>query len=197
MNCFLTFYVFKVVFSRILLFAQDMANSHVLIIQLQLILLTMQGMFVMLGLHLWLFFSLCGIFECSRVSQMKTLNIFYLVIYWTQKVHSDFIFLCGIVLSHVGHSPNHQFHCWNLQDNRAVVRNFILLLKFPLDSPSYISARLSGTTHLVGLLFFVFDYNLKVQMKIMIASVKSFISWSWRNPVNIAPKKILRKFVLI
>ena len=28
-----------------------------------------------------------------RVSQMKTLNIFYLVIYWTQKVQNDFIFL--------------------------------------------------------------------------------------------------------
>ena len=26
---------------------------------------------------------------------MKTLNIFYLVIYWTQKVHNDFIFLCS------------------------------------------------------------------------------------------------------
>jgi hypothetical protein len=31
----------------------------------------------------------------TSVSQMKTLilNIFYLVIYWTQKVHNDFIFL--------------------------------------------------------------------------------------------------------
>ena len=28
----------------------------------------------------------------TRASQMKTLNIFYLVIYWTQKVHNDFIF---------------------------------------------------------------------------------------------------------
>jgi len=27
---------------------------------------------------------------------MKTLNIFYLVIYWTQKVHNDFIFLCSL-----------------------------------------------------------------------------------------------------
>ena len=45
----------------------------------------------------------------TRVSQMKTLNIFYLVIYWTQKVHNDFIFLCSIVLPPVGHC-----HCWNL-----------------------------------------------------------------------------------
>ena len=27
---------------------------------------------------------------------MKTLNIFYLVIYWTQKVHNDFILLCSL-----------------------------------------------------------------------------------------------------
>ena len=27
---------------------------------------------------------------------MKTLNIFYLIIYWTQKVHNDFIFLCSL-----------------------------------------------------------------------------------------------------
>jgi len=32
----------------------------------------------------------------TRVSQMKTLNIFYLVIYWMQKVHTDFIFLCSL-----------------------------------------------------------------------------------------------------
>jgi len=29
---------------------------------------------------------------------MKTLNMFHLLIYWTQKVHNDFIFLCSIVL---------------------------------------------------------------------------------------------------
>jgi hypothetical protein len=34
--------------------------------------------------------------HCTRVSQMKTLNIFYLIIYWTQKVHNDFIFLCSL-----------------------------------------------------------------------------------------------------
>jgi hypothetical protein len=30
------------------------------------------------------------------VSQVKTLNIFYLVIYWTQKVHNEFSFLCSL-----------------------------------------------------------------------------------------------------
>jgi len=73
-----------------------------------------------------------------RVSQMKTLNMFYLVIYWTQKVHNDFVFLCCIVLPSVGHSSNHEYHCWKLQGNRAVVWRFIALLIFSFDSPSYI-----------------------------------------------------------
>jgi len=46
----------------------------------------------------------------SRVSQMKTLNTVCLVIYWTQKVHNDFIFLCSILLPSVGHSSNHEDH---------------------------------------------------------------------------------------
>jgi len=58
---------------------------------------------------------------------MKTLNMFYLIIYCTQKLHNDFIFLCNIVLPPVDYSWNHQYHCWNLQDNRAVVRMFIAL----------------------------------------------------------------------
>ena len=74
----------------------------------------------------------------TRVSQMKTLNTFYLVIYWTQKVHNDFIFLCSIVLPPVGQSSNHQYHCWNLQDSWAVVRIFVALLRFSVDFPSYI-----------------------------------------------------------
>ena len=46
-----------------------------------------------------------------RVSHMKTLNMFYLVIYCTQKVRNDFIFLCSIILPPVGHSSNHEYHC--------------------------------------------------------------------------------------
>ena len=34
----------------------------------------------------------------TRLIQMETLNTFYLVIYWTWKVHNSFIFLCSIVL---------------------------------------------------------------------------------------------------
>ena len=71
---------------------------------------------------------------------MTTLNMFYLVIYWTQTVHNDFIFLRSIVLPLVGHSSNHEYYCWNLQDNRAVVRIFIALLRFSFDCPSYIMA---------------------------------------------------------
>ena len=78
--------------------------------------------------------------KCTRVGQMKTLNVFCLVIYWTQKVHNDFIFLCSIVLPPVGHSSNHEYHCRNLQDNRFVVRIFIALLSFSFDSPSYFDA---------------------------------------------------------
>jgi hypothetical protein len=82
------------------------------------------------------------LWDCTKVSQIKTLNMFYLVIYWTQKVHNDFIFLCSIILPPVGHSSNHEYHCWNLQENRAVFRNFIALLRFSFDSPSY-KARIS------------------------------------------------------
>ena len=32
----------------------------------------------------------------TRETQMKTLNIFYLVIYWKQKVHNDFIYLFSL-----------------------------------------------------------------------------------------------------
>jgi len=32
----------------------------------------------------------------TKMSQVKTVNIFYLVIYWTQKLHNDFIFLCSL-----------------------------------------------------------------------------------------------------
>jgi len=77
------------------------------------------------------------IYIYTRVSQFKILNMFYLVIYWTLKVNHDFIFLCSIVLPPVGHSSNHEYHCWNLQDNRAVVPIFIPLLRFSRDSPSY------------------------------------------------------------
>jgi len=76
--------------------------------------------------------------ECMRASHMKTLSMFYLVIYCTQKVHNDFIFLCSIVLPPFGHSSNHEYHCWKLQDYRAVVRNFIALLRFSFDFPSYL-----------------------------------------------------------
>ena len=69
---------------------------------------------------------------------MTILNMFYLVICWTQKVHNDFIFLCSIILPPVGHSSNHEYHCWNLQDNRTVVRIFFALLRFSFDSPSYL-----------------------------------------------------------
>ena len=84
---------------------------------------------------LWSFYvSLCWLY--TRMSQIGTLSMFYLLIYWTQKVHNDFIFLYSILLPPVGHSSNHEYRCWNLQDHRAVVRNFIALLRFSYGSPS-------------------------------------------------------------
>ena len=85
--------------------------------------------------NLWGICRLCSM----RVSQMKSLNMFYPVIYRTQKVHNDLIFLCSILLPPVGHLSNHEYHCWNSQDSRAMVRIFIALLRFSVDSPSYIS----------------------------------------------------------
>jgi len=43
-----------------------------------------------------------------RVSQMKTLNV-YLVIYWTQKVHNDFIFLCSLHCVAISFTVTRQF----------------------------------------------------------------------------------------
>ena len=42
-----------------------------------------------------------------------------------------------IVLPPVSHTSNHQYHCCQLADNRAVIRIFIALLSFPSDSPLY------------------------------------------------------------
>ena len=83
---------------------------------------------------------------------MKTLNMFYLVIYWTQKVHIDFIFLCSIVLPPVGRSSNYEHHCRNLQDYRAVVRIFVALVRYWADSPTYLKllAIMGATTQRCG-----------------------------------------------
>ena len=42
------------------------------------------------------------------------------------------------VLPPVGHFSNHQYHCCQLTDNRAVFPIFIALLRFSFNSPSYI-----------------------------------------------------------
>ena len=45
-----------------------------------------------------------------------------------------------IVLPPAGHSSNHEYHCRQLTtDNWAVFQIFITLLRFPFDSPLYIS----------------------------------------------------------
>ena len=45
-----------------------------------------------------------------------------------------------IVLPPVSHSSNHQYHCCQLTDNRAVFRIVIARLRFSFDSPSYYEA---------------------------------------------------------
>jgi len=78
-----------------------------------------------------------GFDEYTRVNHMKTLNGMLqagppsLHYYCAVVLHS-----C-IVLPPVSHSTNHQYHCCQLIDNRAVFRIFIALLRFSFDSPSY------------------------------------------------------------
>jgi len=60
---------------------------------------------------------------------MKTLNIFYPVIYWTQEEHNDFIFLCSIVLPPIGHSSNHKYHWCQLTRQSSCGWNFYRTFK--------------------------------------------------------------------
>ena len=99
----------------------------------------------------------------TRASQIKTLNMFYLVIYWTQTVHNDFIFLRSIVLTPVGHSSNHEYHCWNLQDNRAVVRGFIALLRFSLVLDSCTPTQANTSDRDLHCLFHLCSHRLFAQ----------------------------------
>ena len=68
---------------------------------------------------------------------MKTLKKFYLLIYWKQKVHNDFIFLCSLHCHLSATLQTMGIIVVNLQVNRAVFRIFIALLRFSVDSLSY------------------------------------------------------------
>ena len=65
----------------------------------------------------------CAQISCTRVSEMKTLNIFYLVIYCTQKLHNDFTFLCSL-------------HCvpYNILLRGNFPSRWLQLLQWPLVS---------------------------------------------------------------
>ena len=69
---------------------------------------------------------------CSRGKQI----IFYLVIYWTQKVHNDFIFLCSLHCALSTTLQKISITVVNLHNNRPVVRICIPILRFSVDSPS-------------------------------------------------------------
>jgi len=132
---------------------------------------------------------------CTRMSQMKTLNIFYPAIYWTQKVHNDLIFLCSIVLPPVGHSSNYEYHCWNLQDNQTLVRIFIALLRFSVDSPSYnvilrrVRVTIEAVENQILLKLWAFFYVLlTVHLSIFISVFKQFDAQnSFHNKFHVMP----------
>jgi len=60
---------------------------------------------------------------------MKTLNMLYLVIYWTQKVHNNFIFLCNLHFVPSATLQTMSIIVVNLQDNRAVFQIFYRTFK--------------------------------------------------------------------
>jgi len=68
----------------------------------------------------------------------KTLNIFYVAIYLTHKVYSDFVFLCSLHCHLSATLQTTSIIIVNSQDNWAVFRIFIARLRFSFDSPSYV-----------------------------------------------------------
>ena len=64
--------------------------------------------------------------------------MFYLVIYWMRKVNNYFIFLCSHHCHLSATLQTISITVANLQDNWTGFRNFIALLKFSFDSPSYL-----------------------------------------------------------
>ena len=65
----------------------------------------------------------------TMVNQMVTVNMFYIVIYWTQKGTQWPHFLCSIVLPPVGHSSKHEYHCCQLTRQSSCVSNFYRTFK--------------------------------------------------------------------
>jgi len=79
---------------------------------------------------------LCYVFTYKGESNENLKVFFYLVICWIQKVHNDFIFLCSNVLPPVGHSSNHEYHCYQLTRQSSCVSNFYRAFKgFHLTLP--------------------------------------------------------------
>ena len=74
----------------------------------------------------------------TRVSHVKTLNCMLRVGPPPLHHYCAVVLHSCIVLPPVGHSSNHQYHCFQLTDNRAAFRIFIALLRFSFDCPSYL-----------------------------------------------------------
>ena len=86
--------------------------------------------------------SLLFTFYIQNVLKLKKIipapkgNMFYLVIYWTKKVHNDFIFLCCVHCGLLATLHTMSIIVVNLQDNRDEFRNFIAPLSSSFDCPS-------------------------------------------------------------
>ena len=77
----------------------------------------------------------------TRVSQMETLNMFYLLIYWTQKVHNDFTFLCSLLIR--DSYPDVPLFQSLLRGD--FISQWLQLLQHPLVSLLVVSDRVGGS----------------------------------------------------
>jgi len=71
-----------------------------------------------------------------KVSHLKTLNCMLQAGPPSLHYYYFVVLYSCIVLPPVGHSSNHEYHCCQLTDNRAVFRIFIALLRFTFDTLS-------------------------------------------------------------
>ena len=101
------------------------------------------------------------------------------------------------VLPPVGHTLNHQYHCCQLTDHRAVVRNVIAPLRFPFHSPSYNNETRSRDNRRRGkaiILHILSAWNSGIQL--WGCTRRSNIDISQRFQNNVQYVLVLRRFFL-
>jgi len=74
---------------------------------------------------------------CMWVSQMKPLNCVLQAQPPSLHYYCAVVLHSCIILPHFGHSSNHEYHCRQLTENRAVFRIFNALLRHSVDSLWY------------------------------------------------------------